>query len=286
MDSVIVTRGETVLGRATSFYLAKKGFVVYTAPSDPSQDAALETRIRESGLTNLRLLPLDMTNEQAIASAVARVNEETGGPFALVKNPGIGTKGFFEDLSMDEIKEVFRTNTFETMKMVRAVLPHMRLARRGRIILVTSIGGRISAMGSGAYCASKFAEEGFGESLYQELLPFGVHVSLVEPAIAKEVYADVFRVDARGTSNKKSPYYAWFQSIQALAERVAETAPTRTEHIVHTIARALVDKRPRLRYIVGRRARLVYALRRYLPNTLFERAYFGTIIRRVTSPRM
>lgn len=282
MDSVIVTGSGTGLGRATSFYLADKGFLVYaTVPTRPEAEE-MEAMVRQEGISNLKVLQLDIADPQSIASALQKIQADSGPPFALVNNAGIGLRGFFEDLEEQEIRRLFDVNIFGTMAVTKAVLPLMREARRGRIVIITSIGGRIGSLGVSTYCATKFAQEGFGESLYQELRPFGIDVILVEPAITKTERWDIHRGVAKGAENPESPYFEWFQRAETLANRLVETTPTEPKHVAATIWRALASRRPRLRYMVGRRAKLVYALRRYLPDRAFERIYFGEAVRRVT----
>jgi NAD(P)-dependent dehydrogenase (short-subunit alcohol dehydrogenase family) len=169
------------------------------------------------------------------------------------------------------------------MAVTRAVLPHMRAARQGRIVIISSVGGRIGSMAVSAYCATKFAQEGFGESLAQEVRPFNIHVSLVEPAIVKTERWNVNRGIANNALNPQSPYYAWFRQSERLSDRLVATSPTSPADVARTVHSVLVDRQPRLRYMVGRRAGLAVALRRYLPDQLFERLYFGTALRRVTS---
>jgi len=285
MDSVIVTGSGTGIGRATSLFLAKKGFSVYATVPCPEHAAPLEEQARRRGLSNLRVLLLDITDPESIASAVGRVCRETGTIFGLVNNAGIGLRGYFEDLSEAEIERLFATNVFGTMAVTRAVLPHMREARRGRIVFITSIGGRIGSLGVSSYCASKFAQEGFAESLYQELLPLGIRVVIIEPAIVNTERWGIHRGVAAGAEDPLSFYYAWFRREEALADRLAKRAPTQTGDVARAIHKALTAARPRLRYMVGRRARIIYALRRYLPEPVFERLYFGGIIRYVARPR-
>lgn len=140
-------------------------------------------------------------------------------------------------------------------------------------------------MGRTAYCASKFALEGFAELLMQEVTPLGLHVSIVEPAIIKTERWTVHRGIARRAQDPASPYHDWFQRQEQLADELVRTSPTTPEQVADTIYRALTEKKPRLRYVVGRRARLVVALRRYAPAELFERVYFGEAMRRVTGAR-
>ncbi len=284
MDSVIVTGSGTGLGRATSFYLASRGFLVYATVPTGTEVEELAAWAKQEGASNLKVLELDITKPESIASALGKIQAESGPPYALINNAGIGLRGFFEDLAEEEIRRLFDVNIFGTMAVTRAVLPYMREARRGRIVLITSIGGRIGSLGVSAYCATKFAQEGFGESLYQELRPFGIDVVLIEPAITRTERWDIHRGIARGAENPQSPYFAWFQRAEALADRMVETTPTQPEHVAAAIWHALTVRRPRLRYMVGRRARLVYAIRRYLPDRVFERLYFGEAVRRVTKP--
>ncbi len=282
MDSVIVTGSGTGLGRATSFYLASRGFLVYATVPTRSEVDEVAAWAKKEGASNLKVLELDITEPKSIASALEKIQAESGPPYALINNAGIGLRGFFEDLAEEEIRRLFDVNIFGTMAVTKAVLPLMREARRGRIVLITSIGGRIGSLGVSTYCATKFAQEGFGESLYQELKPFGIDVILIEPAITKTERWDIHRGIARGAENPASPYFEWFQRAEALANKLVETTPTQPEHVAETIWRALTASRPRLRYMVGRRARLVYAIRRYLPDRVFERFYFGEAVRRVT----
>ncbi len=282
MDSVIVTGSATGLGRAASLYLAEKGFLVYATVPNGEQAEEMKAAARERGAGRIRVFEMDITDPESIRSAVERIHGDSGPPFALINNAGIGLRGFFEDLDDDEVRRLFDTNIFGTMAVTRAVLPHMRRAGKGRIVMITSIGGRIASLGISAYCATKFAQEGLGEVLSQELRPFGIHTIIVEPAITKTERWDIHRGIARGAGNPESPYYTWFQRAEALANQMVKSTPTQPEHIARTLYHVLTTPKPRLRYMVGRRARLVYGLRRYLPEALFEKLYFGEVIRRVT----
>ena len=173
---------------------------------------------------------------------------------------------------------------FGTMAVTRAVLPAMRVARSGRIVVVTSVGGRIGSLGVSAYCSTKFAQEGFAESLALEMLPFGVYVSIVEPAIIKTERWSINRGIASGALNPESPYYAWFKTSEKASDRLVETSPTKPVDMAKVVHEILSADQPHMRYIVGRRAKMAIALRRYMPNQLFEKLYFGTAIKRVTQP--
>ncbi|MBC8263454.1 MAG: SDR family oxidoreductase [Anaerolineales bacterium] len=281
-NSVLITGAGTGIGLETALYLAEQGFLVYASVPDLSQQAAVDTAAAERGVS-LQVLQLDVTDQQNIQSAVDTIIEESGGIYGLVNNAGIALRGYFEDLSEEEIRQLFEVNVFGTMAVTRMVLPHMRDARRGRIVIITSVGGRIGSLAVSTYCATKFAQEGFGESLAQEVVPFGIYVSLVEPAIIKTERWGPHRGFAERALDPGSSYYAWFLESQRLTDRLVETSPTRPVHVAKAVHRALMAKRPKLRYVVGRRASLVLTLRRYLPSELFERLYFGEAVRRVTN---
>jgi len=283
-NSILVTGTSTGLGLETAVYLAERGFEVYASMRDLERRSALDDAAARRGV-ELQLLQLDITDKVSIDRAVQTVVERSGGIYGLVNNAGIGLRGYFEDLSEEEIRRVFEVNVFGTMAVTRAVLPHMRAARRGRIVIITSVGGLIGSLAVSAYCASKFAQEGFGESLAQEVVPFGIYVSLVEPAIIKTERWGAKRGIAKGALDPESPYYAWFWASERLADRLVETSPTKPVDVARAVYRALTARHPRLRYMVGRRAGLVVALRRYLPGELFERLYFGEAVRRVTSTK-
>lgn len=280
--SVLITGAGTGIGLETALYLAEQGFLVYASVPDLSQQAAVDTAAAERGVS-LQVLQLDVTDQQSVQAAVDTIIEESGGIYGLVNNAGIALRGYFEDLSEEEIRQLFEVNVFGTMAVTRAVLLHMRAARRGRIVIITSVGGRIGSLAVSAYCATKFAQEGFGESLAQEVVPFGIYVSLVEPAVTKTERWGPHRGFAEHAFDPESPYYAWFLESQRLTDRLVETSPTRPIDVARSVHRALTAERPRLRYVVGWRASLVLTLRRYLPGELFERLYFGEAVRRVTS---
>jgi len=278
---VIVTGASSGIGLETAVYLARRGFRVLAGIRNPGRSEKLETAAARQGVS-LDLLQLDVTDPASIRAAVEKVVDRYGAIEALVSNAGIQIRGYFEDLSEQEIRRVFDTNVFGAMATTAEVLPHMRRARRGRILLVTSVGGRIGSPALSAYCASKFALEGFGECLALEVAPLGIQVSLIEPGIVKTEIWGPNRGVAPGALNPESPYYYWFREQEDLADWAVRTSPTRPADVARAVHRALTVKNPRLRYLVGRRARALLAIRRLLPSALFERLYSRIILQRVT----
>ena len=284
INSVLVTGASTGLGLETALYLAEQGFAVYATTLDRQDHSAIDEPARKRGL-NIRVLHLDITDPKSIDSAVQTVVRESGGIYGLVNNAGTRLRGCFEDLAESEIRRLFDTNVFGTMAVTRAALPHMRISRRGRIVMITSVAGRMGAFGSSSYCSTKFAQEGFGESLAQEVTPFGVQVVLIEPGIVKTEAWSSNRVVAAGAQNPESPYYFWFQRSEHYADRLVETSPTRPNDVAKTVYLALTVKRPRLRYLVGSRAKFVFFLHRYLPVRLFEYISYSKVHRHVISQK-
>lgn len=279
--TVIVTGCSTGLGLVSAIELARRGFKVYATVKDLNERAELDDAVRDAGVA-LQVLELDVTDPASVERAIARVVAESDSIYALVNNAGIGLRGYFEDLSEEEIRDVFDANVFGTMRVTRAVLPYLRKQRTGRVVIISSVGGRIASFGVSAYVATKFAQEGFAEALFQEVLPFGIYVSLVEPGITKTERWGTHRNIARGAQNPNSPYYQWFTEGERLADMLVNSSPTRPEAVGLAVARAIEAPRPRLRYVVGWRANLFILMRRYLPNPWFERLWFGNAIRRST----
>jgi len=280
MKSVLVTGSSTGLGLESALVLAEKGFEVYASMRSLDRRDDLEKAAASRGV-KVHSLELDITSKDQSARAVEKIVSETGGIYGVVNNAGIGLRGYFEDLAEDEIRAVFEANVFGTMFVTRAVLPYMRRAGEGRIAIVTSVGGRIGSLGVSAYCSTKFAQEGFGESLAQEVLPFGIYVSLVEPAIIKTERWGTNRGVARGATDPASPYCEWFKNSERLADRLVESSPTTPRHVARALVKVMSARRPRLRYLVGSRAAPIMFLRRHLPAGIFERLYFGAAMHQV-----
>jgi NAD(P)-dependent dehydrogenase (short-subunit alcohol dehydrogenase family) len=283
-DAVLVTGASGSLGLETVLTLAERGFRVFAG----TRGREKETLVREAAdrrRVRVETLRLDVTDEASVCGAVGTVVEVAGGLHGVVSNAGINLRGYFEDLDETDIRRVLEVNVLGTMRLVRRALPHMRTARRGRVVIMSSVAGRIGSMGLTAYVASKFALEGFAESLALELKPLGVHVSILEPGIVKtDIWGRNRRVAPRAL-DPTGPYFEWFRRAEEQADRLVDSSRLSARDVASGVLRALTDPRPRLRYPVGRRAALVMALRRHLPGELFERLYFGEVLRRVTGRR-
>jgi len=278
--AVLITGTSSGIGLETALYLAERGFYVFATMRDLGRRDELDREAARRKLS-LSVLPLDITDQNSIHRALEYVLARSGAIFGLVSNAGTQLRGCFEDLSDREIRSLFETNVFGTMAVIRTALPMLRKASSGRVVIVSSVGGKIGSMALSAYCASKFALEGFGESLAQEVQFFGVQVILVEPAIINTPIWSSNRGIAEKALDPNSPYRKWFIKAERLADLMVASSRTTALDVAKVIHRTLTAQSPKLRYVVGRRAKVVILLRRHVPDRLFERFYFGGILRRV-----
>lgn len=268
---VLITGASSGIGLQTAIYLAGRGFQVIASARDLDRAQALQKAAATE--SRIAVTRMDVTDTASVRGVISDLIARYGGIGAVVCNAGIQLRGFFEDLSEDEIRAVFETNVFGTMAVAREVAPHMRQSGRGRIVLMSSVGGRIGTLALSAYCSSKFALEGFGECLALEMAPFGVRVVLVEPGIVNtEIWGKNRGVAAKATA-ASSPYYQWFQTAEKMADWAVRTSATRPVDVARAVYQALSSRRPRLRYQLGRRAAVVLAARRFLPEPLFNAIY-------------
>jgi NAD(P)-dependent dehydrogenase (short-subunit alcohol dehydrogenase family) len=279
---VLVTGAGSGLGLATALQLAAAGYQVYGAALTIEEEEALAAASRHRGLT-VHTLRMDVTHRDEVEAAAGTIRAAAGRLDALVQFAGVGLRGFFEDLTLDEIQRVYAVNVFGTMTVTQVMLPLLR-ASRGRIVITSSIGGRIGSMSISGYASSKFAVEGFAECLAQEVAPFGVRVSLLEPGLVLTEHFTVHRNRARRATDPSSPYYLWFCRHEQMVDTLLRRNRFTPGDIARLVERILASRRPRLRYVVGAKARLVVSLRRHIPGEWFERVYFGIVRRLVTAP--
>ncbi len=283
LGAVWVTGAGSGLGMESALVLASRGFRVFGSVLTGEEGDVL-TKAAADRKVSVDILHTDVTRADQIDASLQHILAGTGKLDGVVQFAGMGLRGFIEDLTLDEIRKVFDVNLFGMMAVTRAVLPVMRAARHGRIILTSSVGGRMASMSIGGYASSKFAVEGFGECLRQEMAPFNVHVSLLEPGLIHTPHFTVNRNRAKGAVDPASPYYAWFRRHEAIVDGILARNRFGAPEVAKTVFQILTCRKPRLRYLVGVKAKLVVNLRRYLPGESFERIYWAMVRRAVTRP--
>lgn len=280
----LVTGAGSGLGLATAVHLAGRGWDVYGTTLTAAEEEALTTAAAARGVA-VHPLRVDVTSREDVAAAVRAIVSGSGRLDALVQFAGMGLRGFFEDLDFDEIRRVYDVNVFGTMAVTQAMLPLLRAGVSPRIVITTSIAGRIGSMSISGYASSKFAVEGFAECLYQELAPHGIHVTLIEPGLVLTEHFTRNRNRARRATDPSGPNYAWFCQHEQIVDDLLRRNRFRPEHVAGLVEKVLRARRPRLRYVVGLKARLIVSLRRHVPGEWFDRVYFGFVRRLVTAPR-
>jgi NAD(P)-dependent dehydrogenase (short-subunit alcohol dehydrogenase family) len=248
----LVTGASSGIGRATAELLAAHGFTVFGTSRAPVLDTRPYT-----------WLPLDVRSDDSVQAAVQIVLAQAGRIDLLVNNAGYLQFGAIEESSIANAQAQLDTNLFGVIRMVKAVLPVMRQQGNGRIINVSSVVGHVAFPHFGLYATSKFALEGLSEALREEVRPFGVSVSLVEPS-----YVNTPLVSQPPTNL----IAAYAPGRQAALQAYTTSAKNGMEPgaVARVILRAATT-RPRLRYLVGRDGKTLLLLKRLLPDSAFER---------------
>lgn len=267
----LVTGASSGFGLLTCLELADSGMRVFASMRNLERRGELDQAMAAEKLT-CEVVGLDVTEPDSISAALAHI-ESRGGPVdVLVNNAGYGLGGFAEDLTLDEYRAQFETNFFGLVATTKAVIPSMRQRRRGRIINISSMAGLSADPGMSAYSASKFAVEGFSESLRHELLPHDVYVSLIEPGMFRtEIFDRNRRVGARALDPVSPNYRAAQRIVQMLDDRLAASKADPRD-VARLIAEVVTSRRPRLRYLVGSDARIRNMIQKTVPASLWERA--------------
>jgi short-subunit dehydrogenase len=264
--AVLVTGASSGIGAATARLLAERGFEVFGTSRSPAASAA-------QARPGLRWIAMDVRDEGSVAKGVAEVLAAGSGLDALVCNAGVGIFGSVEEVEVGRARELFETNFFGALRLLRAVLPGMREAGRGRVVLVGSLAGRAPIPFQTHYSASKAAVAALVLGLRNELHGTGVHASLVEPGDIRTE----FNERTEWSDARNSPY----AERSARAERVIRESLPRApgpELVARAIHRALRARRPRVRYPVGPDSWNVPIGRRLLPDRLLLRlirSHFG-----------
>jgi NAD(P)-dependent dehydrogenase (short-subunit alcohol dehydrogenase family) len=268
--AILITGCSSGIGRATAEHLARADHTVFATAR------SLET-IEDLKASGCRTLALDVLDEQSMRAAVEAVESEHGAVGTLVNNAGYAVSGAIESVPIDAVRKEFETNVFGYVRMAQLVLPAMRGAGRGRIVNLSSVAGRVTMPGAGAYAATKYAVEALSDALRFEVRGFGVHVIVIEPGPIRSSFTTT--ANAAIASDDDGPYGVYHAAV---AKGDAETDESflagSPEQVAKTIERAITAERPRPRYRVTPIARLLPALRGTLGDRGFD-AFLRTQIK-------
>jgi short-subunit dehydrogenase len=212
----LITGCSSGIGYETALMLARNGFHTFATMRNTKKLDSLEEIIKKERL-DLNIRELDVNDDRSIENTINCVKKETNRIDVLINNAGYGLVGFFEDLTLDEIRNQFETNFFGVLNITKKIIPIMRLQKSGIIINVSSGAGQVGFPGISAYVSTKFAIEGFSESLMYELFPYGIKVVIIEPGVIK---TNFFRncIVSEHSMKKSSPYSRSLDKFQKNVE--------------------------------------------------------------------
>ena len=263
--AVLVTGSSTGIGRATALHLDGLGFRVFAGVRKEADGQALA----DTASDRLEPVIVDVADEASVTAAAETIGKATGERLVgLVNNAGISVSGPLEGLEVDAWRRQFEVNVFGQIAVTRALLPMLR-ATKGRIVFMSSIGGRTAINFIGPYSASKHAIEAIGDSLRQELRPLGVRVSIVEPgSIATPIWEK-----GEASANASREHFSeaveglYGEAMDGFTKLAMDTGKRGlpAEKVAEAVAHALTAKRPRTRYLIGAEARIQATMKTALP---------------------
>ena len=268
----LVTGGSSGIGESTARALLAQGFTVYAVARRVDRMASLAAE-------GVHTFAMDVTDDASMVAGIDRIVGEQGRIDVLVNNAGYGSYGAVEDVPIDEARRQFEVNVFGLARLVQLVTPHMRAQESGRIINISSIGGKFYEPFGAWYHATKFAVEGFSDSLRMELRPFGIKVVLIEPGPILTEWNEIAR-DSLLEHSGDGAYAAHARQAHAVLTRFDEPSRASTpEEVADKIVKAALARRPAARYPVGKGARTITTSRDLLPDRVFDEVVsrtFGT----------
>ena len=264
----VVTGSSSGIGFETSLLLAKNQFKTYATMRNLNKTLVFDSALKEKN--TLTVVQLDVNDEASVTNAIDCVLKENGRIDVLVNNAGYSIFGSSEELSLEEIKQVFETNFFGAIRVSKAVIPTMRKQGSGTIVNVSSIGGKVGLLPFfTAYHASKFALEGYTESLRQELNEFGINVILIEPGAVGTNFMDNMR-NAKNYYPNTSPYAKTIQKFFEGAQAIMANA-IHPREVAQVILNAVNSSSPDVRYSVGKDAESILKTRAELSDKEMEK---------------
>ena len=262
----VVTGSSSGIGFETSLALAREGYFTYATMRDLGKAQEIKKISKDEGLP-LKVIELDVDNEQSTENAIKSIIDEKGRVDVLVNNAGWGLWGTAEDVSLDEFREQFETNFFSVVRIIQKVAPVMRKQGSGNIVNISSVAGRIGFPVSTAYISSKFALEGLSESIRFELGQFGVNVIIIDPGVIKTKFFDSMRTAKK--ADEGETYRDITHKVVTGVKMMAEMG-TPPKEVANVIINAIKQEKPLPRYIVGNDAMMFLEAKKMKTDIEFE----------------
>jgi NAD(P)-dependent dehydrogenase (short-subunit alcohol dehydrogenase family) len=258
--TVLITGSSSGIGKAAAKHFAAEGWQVAATMRTPEKETEL------ANTANIKLYPLDVTDNDSVKRAIDSVISDFGKIDVLVNNAGFGADGVFEAMDDPFIERQFNTNVFGLMRVTRAIIPHMRQNRQGTIIQIASMGGRVTFPLYSIYHGTKWAVEGFSEALHYELEPFNIRVKIIEPGAIKTDFYGRSRAFIR--PDNTSDYDAFVDKCDKVSGSASHTGEEPAV-VARAIFKAASDGSRKMRYLAGSPAPLLVNLRKFIPDSLY-----------------
>ena len=271
----LITGCSSGIGYETALMLGRNGFRTFATMRNTKKSDSLQEIIRKEGL-DVSIQQLDVNDNASIENTINNIKNEANRIDVLINNAGFGLVGFFEDLTLDEIRDQFETNFFGVLNITKKIIPIMRLQKSGTIINISSGAGQVGFPGISAYVSTKFAIEGFSESLTYELLPYGIKVVIIEPGVIKTDFFRNCKVSEHSVK-KNSTYSPSLDKFQRNIEIMQEHATSPTD-VAKVIIQVLGNSEPKQRYIVGNDVAMILEAKKNLSDNEFKKMMIQNII--------
>ena len=262
----VVTGSSSGIGFETSLALAREGYFTFATMRDVKKADAVKKITEEENLP-LKVIELDVDNEDSVENAIKSIIDEKQRIDVLVNNAGWGIWGTGEDVSLEEFREQFETNFFSIVRLIQKVAPTMRKQGSGDIVNISSIAGRIGFPVSTAYISSKFALEGFSESLRFELGEFGINVIIIEPGVIKTNFFDSMRTAKKADAGET---YKDITSKVITGVKMMAEMGTHPKEVANVIINSIKEEKPLPRYVVGNDAAMFLEAKKMKTDIEFE----------------
>jgi NAD(P)-dependent dehydrogenase (short-subunit alcohol dehydrogenase family) len=272
----LVTGSSGGIGFETALLLSKSGFYTYASMRNLEKSRTI-TEIANRENLSLQVVQLDVDDDTSVKVAISKIVEEKGRVDVLVNNAAYGLFSPIEDVTLNEVKEQFETNFFGVVRLTKEVLPIMRKQKQGTIVNVSSGVGRVGMPLSSPYAATKFALEGFSESIRYELNGFGINVVIIEPGVIKTNFAENSRTAHVSGSKSESPYADLFgRTMKGFGVLMHNCSPPKL--VADAILDAITSEEPEIRYLVGDDARSIMEVRKSTADKEFENWMYESVL--------
>lgn len=269
-EVVVITGSSSGFGLYTALEFAKENYDVIATMRDASKEDILMEEARKLGVeSNITIRIVDVTNEKSVDELAAYLNHK-GGVDILINNAGFARAGFVEEIPVHEYKQQLATNFFGTIHVTQKILPLMREKNHGKIIMMSSVSGQVGFPGLSPYVSSKFALEGWSESLRLELLPFSIYVSIIEPGSFRTNIWDSGKKITNKSLQTNSPYRTQMINLETYLQKSSKCYGDPIQVAKKIVAISKKDS-PKLRYTIGRGVGGTIILKKLLPWKWWEK---------------